>query len=215
LEPGVSIETILLTSDMHIHERPFPICIYDWDWDEEWVKSSDGTIYQMSQGIDILVTSTALGILSLATDGRMTPQRIWRMAMKQRFDSGYWHSFRNIDYYGDICDGRDYLPKVTPGYSPTAWYHNSELVFKLEQLGDIEVILQKIIWEGKYWVWMSPDRYAGQLATVCPPLDSSNLQFSHRRRHTILSFDDSNSPRTASMSPCSIKNRTTPLRDVN
>jgi hypothetical protein len=202
---------------MHIHERPFPIC--DWDWDEEWVKSSDGIIYQISQGIDILVTSTALGILSLATDGRMTPQRIWRMAMKQgRFDSGYWDSFWNIDYYGEIYDGRDtHHPIATPGYSRATWIDHpaSEVAFKLEQSGDIEVILQKIIWEGKYWVWMSPDRYAGQLATVCPPLDSSNLQFSHRRRHTILSFDDSNSPRTASMSPCSIKNRTTPLRDVN
>jgi hypothetical protein len=62
---------------------------------------------------------------------------------------------------------------------------------------------------------MSPNRYAGQLATVCPPLDSSNLQFSHRWQHTIVSFDNSNSPRTAWMCPCSIKNRTTPLRDVN
>jgi hypothetical protein len=182
LEPGVSIETILLTSDMHIHERPFPICIYDWDWDEKWVKSSDGTIYQMSQGIDILVTSTALAILSLATDGRMTPQRIWRMAMKQgRFDSVYWRSFRKIDYYGEIYDGRDtHHPIATPGYSRATWIDpKSEVVFKLEQSGDIEVILQNIIWEGKYWVWMSPDRYAGQLATVCPPLDSSSLQFSH------------------------------------
>jgi hypothetical protein len=201
---------------MHIHEHPFPIC--DWDWDEECVKSSDGTIYQISQGRDILVTSTALAILSLATDGRMTPQRIWRMAMKQgRFDSGYWRSFRKIDYYGEIYDGRDiHHPIATPGYYRATWINpESEVAFKLEQSGDIKVILQKIIWEGKYWVWMSPDRYAGQLATVCPPLDSSNLQFSHRRRHTILSFDDSNSPRTASMSPCSIKNRTTPLRDVN
>jgi hypothetical protein len=182
LEPGVSIETILLTSDMNIHKHPFPI--YDWDWDEESVESSDGIIYQISQGRDILVTSTALAILSLATDGRMTPQRLWRMAMKQgRFDSGYWRSFQNIDYYGEIYDGRDtHLPIATPGYSPITWIDpdHDEVLFKLEQSGNIEVILQKIIWEGKYWVWMSPDRYAGQLATVCPPLDSSNLQFSHR-----------------------------------
>lgn len=161
---------------MHIHEHPFPIC--DWDWDEEWVESSDGIIYQISQGIDILVTSTALSILSLATDGRMTSQRIWRMAMKQeRFDSGYWCSFRDIDYYGKIYDGRDsHHPIATPGYCRVTWIDaDSEVLLNLEQSGDIEVILQKIIWEGKYWVWMSPDRYAGELAIICPPPDSSNL----------------------------------------
>jgi hypothetical protein len=138
------------------------------------------------------------------------------MEKQGRSDGEYWRSFRDIDYYGKIRDARAYLPEVTPGYPPTAWTdHDSEVVSKLEELSDSEVILQKILWAGKYWVWMRPDRYAGQLATVCPHLYSSNLQISSRRRHTIPSIDNSNSPRTAWMSPCSVENRTTPLRDVN
>jgi hypothetical protein len=209
------METRLIISDALVREHPFRI--WGWNWIENWFKTSDGTTYQVSQGIDILVASTALAILSLATDGRMTPQRIWRMAIKEgRFDNGYWRCFRDIDYHGKICDAGDLLPMVTPGYPPITWIDpDSEVVSKLEELGNSEVILQKIIWEGKYWVWMRPDRYAGRPAPIYPPLYSCNLQLSHRRRHTILSFDSSNSPRTAWIYPCSVENRTTPLRDVN
>jgi|ERR1700727_2886564 hypothetical protein len=76
LKPGVSMEMRPLIPDALIRGHPFRI--FDWDWDEDWVESSDGTVYQISQGVDILVASAALAILSLATDGRMTPQRIWR-----------------------------------------------------------------------------------------------------------------------------------------
>jgi len=76
--------------------------------------------------------------------------------------------FLGIDYYGDISDGRNLgeLPNETPGdgYYHAVWGYYPEdpckIVGGLEKLGDSELIRRKLIWEGKYWVWMNPDWYA-------------------------------------------------------
>jgi hypothetical protein len=156
----------LLIPDSHIHASPFKIVHHDWDRD---LYQSPGNIfYYVNRGTDILVASAALKILSLATNGRMTPQRIWRMVMHNQ---PQWDGFDGIDYYGDISDPRNLgeLPINTPGdnYYHGIWeYYPASpcnIVGGLEELGDSEVIRHKLIWEGKYWVWMNPDWYAPPL----------------------------------------------------
>ena len=87
---------------------------YEWDGAESWFQYNGDNIYRVSNGADIMVTSVALStILSIATHGRMTPQRIWRMAMcdgRLADQTRCWHSFGGIDYYGQIEDGRSDRP---------------------------------------------------------------------------------------------------------
>lgn len=148
------------------HIRVIPMDISDFDWVECWVKCTDGTTYQVSHGTDIMVASAALAILSLATGGRMTPQRLWRIAMQQKRPvvNEYWHSFDGIDYYGLFDDGRDSYPDITPGFRERLWSNldivsHAILVKELDELGDVDIVRQTIIWTGQYWTWMRPDRY--------------------------------------------------------
>jgi hypothetical protein len=162
-EPNwVSAEESLLTPDSQIYAIPFKIS--DFDLDRDMYFNGRGITYCVTRGTaDILVASAAIDILSLATNGRMTPQRIWRMAMQEPRD--YSGGFKGIDYYGDISDPRNLgeLPIETPGsdYYMAIWGFDPKdpckIVDLLEELGDSEVIRRKLIWEGKYWVWMNPD----------------------------------------------------------
>ena len=88
--------------------RVLPLHPCDFDWQGDWIESTDGTRYRGYQGTDIMVASSALAILALATNGRMTPKRIWKLAMDDRQQSGHWHSysFAGIDYYEGFQDGR-------------------------------------------------------------------------------------------------------------
>jgi hypothetical protein len=54
------------------------------------------------------------------------------------------------------------LPQETPGFPPIAqWIDGAtETVRNLEELGDSEIIRQRIIWERQCWIWMKPDCYA-------------------------------------------------------
>jgi hypothetical protein len=154
-----SAKESLMIPDSRIHARPFKITDHDWDRDTH--QNPDGFFY-VNRGADILVATTAVEILSLATNGRMTPQRIWRMVMHKHLGS---EGFRGIDYYGDISDPRilGELPIETPGseYYYAIWgYNPCEIMVGLEALGDSELIRRKLILEGKYWVWMNPDWYA-------------------------------------------------------
>jgi hypothetical protein len=168
----MTAEESLLIPDSHIHASPFEIV--DHDWDRDLYQNADNIFYYVNRGADILVASAALKILSLATNGRMTAQRVWRMVMHDEPQYG----FRGIDYYGDISDPRNSgeLPNQAPGnnYYYGIWEYYPEkpckIVGGLEELGDSEVIRQKLIWEGKYWVWMNPNWYA-------PPIGSLTLQF--------------------------------------
>ena len=157
----MSAEESLLTHDSCICAIPFKIT--DFDWDRDRYSNSDGISCYVGRGVDFLVASAALDILSLATNGRMTSQRIWRMVMHEPLA---WYKFEGVDYYGVfIPDPRivGELPIPTPG-SDASWGYYPENLCKivggLEALGDSELIRHYLIWEGKYWVWMNPDWYA-------------------------------------------------------
>jgi len=161
----VSAKESLLIPDSRIRALPFEITEHDWDRD---LYQNHDIFYYVDHGSDILVASAAMKILSLATNGRMTPRRLWRMVIH---NPPHWGSFQGIDYYGDIPDPRNCgeLPIQTPGdaYYDGIWQYYPEnpckIVGGLEELGDSEVIRRKLIWEGKYWVWMNPDWYVSLL----------------------------------------------------
>jgi hypothetical protein len=146
-----------VTPDAHI----CTFDVYRWDRFDDSVKIRDRTTHKVSKDTNIMVASAALTILSLATNGRMT-QRIRRMMIDQRrHPPARFDSFKGIDYYGDIQDGREEMPLDTPGFTSIMWLHGgSEEVMELEELCDSEIIREQIIWEGQYWIWMGPDRYA-------------------------------------------------------
>lgn len=104
----------------------------------------------VSYGTSIFVQEPALEILTLATDGRITPQRYWRLCMVKGcwLPSMQYKGFAGIDYgQGGQAQGLVPAPR---------W--NVEDVTHLEELGSVERVKQAIIHDSGYWVWMSPDR---------------------------------------------------------
>jgi len=88
--------------------RVIPHCQMGDSWDFGFVdppgpETNDN--YLVSYGTNIMVQTTSLRILSLATSGRMTPQRVWRLGMHQCFSVNYCTGFNGIDY-GEIDDYR-------------------------------------------------------------------------------------------------------------
>jgi len=161
----VSAKTSLLIPDAQIHIVPFDLRD-EYSLDDLWYESDNGIIYRESHGTDILVASAALAILSLATSGRMTHQRIWRMAMLEgrSIEEAYWKSFARVDYFGPILEPRREFPNTAPGFPDDTFDSEDSTFMKaLEGLGDSDVIQHKIIWDGRFWTWMQPDLYASQL----------------------------------------------------
>jgi hypothetical protein len=176
--PGTTHEdnTLLTTGENKIPDVQIRVLLLDpcdFDWEEDRIESTDGTIYRGSQGTDILVATAALAILTLATNGRITPKRIWELAVKSKRLGGQsrWYSFDGIEYYEGFRDGRgcgtDPFPNHTPGF-PHIWNDGvPQTVSDLENLGDIELIIRNIIWEGRHWIWIRPDWYVCWLTTFC------------------------------------------------
>jgi hypothetical protein len=105
--------------------------------------------YLVAYGANIVVQSASLPILSRATRGRMTPQRLWRLAMWYGFsESRDRDVFDGIDY-GEVVVGIDRYMRPTPGIDD---------LLGLETIGDLERIKMEIIHKGKFWIWMRPDR---------------------------------------------------------
>lgn len=107
-------------------------------------------IYHTAFGTSIMVHTSSLRILFLATNGCMTPVRLWRLAMKKGLSQPYeQHGLDGIDY-GEVQRYMHNFPSVIPGMSP-------DEVEALEELDNVELVEQALIHQGKYWVWMSPD----------------------------------------------------------
>jgi hypothetical protein len=108
--------------------------------------------YLVSYGTNVMVQTSSLQILWLATNGRISPQRYWRYLMhigwsENRVD-GY--GLPGVDY-GVISEAMDQFPEPFPGLS-------MQKVVALEELGDVELIQQALIHQGNFWAWMRPDR---------------------------------------------------------
>lgn len=150
--------------------RIIPRCRMGDGWYYGRVTCPDSTReYLVSYGTNIMVQSTSLPILHRATGGRMTAQRLWRLAMWQGFSEGkrVHAMFDSIDY-GEVMEGVGQNILITPGIDDLTG---------LEELGDVELIKTAITHEGKFWIWMRPDRSV--------LLDISRLTFNS---HLLVGF---------------------------
>ncbi|KAH7924779.1 hypothetical protein BV22DRAFT_1112632 [Leucogyrophana mollusca] len=133
--------------------RSISHCTMGETWDMGDVESRyTGQSYRISYGCCMMVQSASLAIMPLATNGRLTPQRLWRLAMRQGLgfptDS---YGLYDVDY-GEVDKEREQFPACIPGLS-------DEYVIALEALGDLDAIQRTIIHDGKFWIWMTPDRF--------------------------------------------------------
>lgn len=107
--------------------------------------------YLVSFSAIIMAQAASLNILSLATQGRVSPKRLWRLVMHQGFSEGHdAYGLYHVNYYPGTRDPREQNPVPVPAFSP-------EDVIALESLGDTESIKNAIIHEGGFWLWMRPD----------------------------------------------------------
>lgn len=103
--------------------------------------------YHVSSPAIFMVQTASLTILSLATKGRVSPKRLWRLCMYQGFSEQYnVKGLRDLDYHPGIHDPREQnYPPPIPGFSV-------QQVIALESLGDIELVKNAIIHKGQFWV---------------------------------------------------------------
>lgn len=109
-----------------------------------------GGFYLVSRGANLMVQNTSLDILRLATDQKLTPERFWRLAMTCGRGS---HVIDGIDYGSEMHRLDRRCPSAVPEMGEVE-------VFELEELGDAEKIMEAIVHQGGFWVWMRPDRSA-------------------------------------------------------
>lgn len=137
--------------------RVVPHCVMGEFWDFGSVDGPSSNkqdwTYLVSFGCAVMVQTYALDILALATQGRMTPSRLWHLAMQQGFEeAGHPYCIEGVDY-GEfpnlLCEQ---FPNALPGFT-------SDELEDLEKIGDIEVLKQRLVHEGFFWLWMAPDRY--------------------------------------------------------
>jgi hypothetical protein len=103
--------------------------------------------------------SAATPILRLATQGRMTTERLWLLGMKQgKNDNCAGYVPEDVDY-GEITDSIDQFLVALPGLSRFDEENEKREQVKkwVETAETDEELLQTVVHEGGYWLWMSPD----------------------------------------------------------
>ncbi|EIW79002.1 hypothetical protein CONPUDRAFT_155687 [Coniophora puteana RWD-64-598 SS2] len=129
-------------------------CKAGGDWEFGSVDGLGNSSYLVSFGVLIMVQDFALPILHLATRGRVTPQRLWRLAMHQGhsdLSGGGSSGLDDVDY-GEINDEREQFPLPIPNMK-------CREVKELEKFGDVQKIKDGIAQRGGYWMWMRADRF--------------------------------------------------------
>ena len=135
--------------------RVLPHCVMGDSWGFGFVDAppsikQDWT-YLVSYGCHLMVQTYAIEIMALATQGRMTPLRLWHLAMKQGFEpANRPPCLKGVDY-GAITDQWEQVPEEFPGLGEVG-------LKELEKIGDVEVVKQQMVDEGYSWLWMAPDR---------------------------------------------------------
>lgn len=131
-------------------------CIDDpSNWMEQTVRllgHADNERRIICLGSNLIAHNPSLDIMHLATGGRLTPQRFWRLAMACGLSGD---AINNIDYGKMELPGAYNFqdPVVIPGM-----LMDRDDVAELEKMGDIEKIKNTLVHRGRLWVWMSPDR---------------------------------------------------------
>ncbi|KAK4702073.1 hypothetical protein P7C70_g4154, partial [Phenoliferia sp. Uapishka_3] len=166
-EPGVtdpdqfgSIKEVLALDSSRI--RRVPRCkAAEW-FDFGSVSSHDDKqMFLVSYGTVVMFQSSAIEILRQATNGRLTPERVWRLTMRQRDTKEMNYVLDGLDY-GEISDAIEQFLSPVPGLEGGG-------ILRLEKTeGGVEGIKRAIIHEGRWWVWMRPDRFPIKAASFHP-----------------------------------------------
>jgi len=108
--------------------------------------------YLVSFGPIVMVQTSGLPILHLATRGRVSPLRLWTLAMHLGWSKPHNdYGLPGVDY-GEVDMHREQDPPPIP-------YMEEHEVIALEELGNVEAIRETIVHRGGFWMWMRPDRY--------------------------------------------------------
>jgi len=120
-------------------------------WDYGFIKNPIGNGHLRVDGLNIMVQTTSLSILESASEGRITPLNVWHwVVLLRRYQCGPTRECF-INYSG---------PEATPVFTAFPGL-SSEAIFKMYESRDSisdEEILVKLIYEGRFWLWMRPDR---------------------------------------------------------
>jgi hypothetical protein len=117
----------------------------EW-WEFGSVDNPMGRINLVSFGVNTLVQTTSLSILEAASEGRVTPLRLWCWVMSAG-------QFRGFAMEGYIEYGGPDINQFTnpfPGLEP----HE---VINIERKSE-EDIYTELVFRGRFWVYMRPDR---------------------------------------------------------
>ena len=135
--------------------RVLPRCVMGKDWYHGYVDAPPSIeqdwSYLVSFGCHLMVQTYAIEIMALATQGRMTPLRLWHLVTKQRFElATRLLESESVDYRA-ITRRWERNPEVFPGLEEAG-------LMELEEIGDVEVVKERMVDEGYFWLWMAPDR---------------------------------------------------------
>ncbi|KAG9119158.1 hypothetical protein FRC07_005975, partial [Ceratobasidium sp. 392] len=103
------------------------------------------------EGTTFFVITSMLPILDAATGGRVTPYRLWRLALSRgRFRDNRYHAIKGVDY----------------GPVEKCWWYDPPLFGELEKddiIGledrDTPEDIADLLRAAGYWMWMRPDRF--------------------------------------------------------
>ena len=137
--------------------RVIPHCKMSADaWDVGFVDPPPllkrGWSYSIGVGCSLMVQTFALDILALATRGRMTLLRLWRLAMKQGHGGEFQDRFQGVKY-GKRADQWPQTMDEFPGLT-------KRRLAKIEATGDVEVAKRTLVHGRPWflWMWLAPDR---------------------------------------------------------
>jgi hypothetical protein len=118
-------------------------------WEFGYITNPMGEETLVSYGINIMVQTTSLSILEAASEGKVTPLRVWRWVMSVGEHHGYaMEDF--IEYNGPELEQ---FPQAFPRF----YFEEPSMITKLLELSE-EQMLNRLIYEGGFWAWMRPDR---------------------------------------------------------
>jgi hypothetical protein len=115
-------------------------------WDFGSIDNPMGKANLVSYGINMLVQTTSLSILEAASEGRVTTLRLWRWVMSTGQFRGYAME-EHIEYGGPDLEQ---FPNPFPGLEPREF-------IEIERKSE-ENIYVELVFRGRFWVWMRPDR---------------------------------------------------------
>jgi hypothetical protein len=117
----------------------------EW-WEFGSVDNPMGKSNLVSFGNNILVQTTSLSALEAASEGRVTTLRLWRWVMS----IGELHGYAMepyIDYGGPDLEQ---CPDPFPGLEPREFIN-------IESKSEEDIYVE-LVFRGRFWVWMRPDR---------------------------------------------------------